>query len=277
LGWTSAYVSANGIRQHYTRTGGNKLPIVLLHGLTDNGLYWTTIAQGIEQDYDVIMPDARGHGLSEPYGEKSAWDDALEDVAGLIRELDLKLPGVIGHSMGAGTAGALAAQHPELVGCLILEDPPLFAKNPTPSPDSAEAHFAFDPWEQSLAGLKAKPRDEQLAIAQSEHPHWPEIELGRWVDTKNQFNLSTFNALTQPRPDWREIVSKIQCPVLLITGDPERGAIITPEIAQEAISLLPHGRVVRIADAGHSIRFDQHDAYLKVLTEFLHESYPPNP
>jgi pimeloyl-ACP methyl ester carboxylesterase len=64
--WFSGDVVANGIRTHYSRTGGQtgggKPPLVLAHGATDSGLCWSRLARALEADYDVIMPDARGHG-----------------------------------------------------------------------------------------------------------------------------------------------------------------------------------------------------------------------
>ena len=39
--WQSAFVNTNGIRLHYTRTGGPNPPLVLAHGVTDNGLCWS--------------------------------------------------------------------------------------------------------------------------------------------------------------------------------------------------------------------------------------------
>jgi N-formylmaleamate deformylase len=47
--WPSGNVIANGIRIHYHRTGGDKPPVVLSHGSTDNGLYWTRVAQALEK------------------------------------------------------------------------------------------------------------------------------------------------------------------------------------------------------------------------------------
>ena len=64
-GWMDGYVKSNGIRIHYYRTGGDKPPLVLNHGAMDDGLCWTRVARVLEQDYDVIMLDARGHGLSD--------------------------------------------------------------------------------------------------------------------------------------------------------------------------------------------------------------------
>ena len=63
--WVSASVMANGIRVHYTQTGGGLPPLILLHGITDNGLCWTRVARTLEEEWDLSMPDARGHGLSE--------------------------------------------------------------------------------------------------------------------------------------------------------------------------------------------------------------------
>ena len=63
--WQQGDVLTNGIRMHYYRTGGNKPPVVLCHGGSDAGLCWTPVAKILEADYDVIMIDARNHGLSE--------------------------------------------------------------------------------------------------------------------------------------------------------------------------------------------------------------------
>ena len=46
-------------------TGGDKPPLLLLHGFNEYGLTWLRVAKELEQDYDIIMVDARGHGRSE--------------------------------------------------------------------------------------------------------------------------------------------------------------------------------------------------------------------
>jgi pimeloyl-ACP methyl ester carboxylesterase len=57
--WQSGELTANGLRIHFTRTGGDKPPMVLSHGVTDYGLCWTPIAQALESDYEIVMVDAR--------------------------------------------------------------------------------------------------------------------------------------------------------------------------------------------------------------------------
>jgi pimeloyl-ACP methyl ester carboxylesterase len=63
--WFNGYVTTNGIKLHYYRTGGDKPQVVINHGAGDDGLCWTRIAMELERNYDVIVPDARGHGKSE--------------------------------------------------------------------------------------------------------------------------------------------------------------------------------------------------------------------
>ena len=71
--WQEGYVQSNGIRLHYTRTDGDKAPMVLVHGLTDNGLAWTRFANVLQATYDLVMVDARGHGLPEGTRESAAY------------------------------------------------------------------------------------------------------------------------------------------------------------------------------------------------------------
>src|SRR5579884_3987242 len=130
--WYSGDVVANGIRIHYYRTGGEKPPLVLNHGATDNGLCWTRLARALEADYDVIMPDARGHGLSDAPETGYSSKERAADLADLIEALHLDKPAVGGHSMGAQTTFRLAADYPDLLRCAILEDPGFRPANPPP-------------------------------------------------------------------------------------------------------------------------------------------------
>lgn len=100
--WNTAVCETNGINIHYTRTGGNKQPLVLLHGLMAKGRCWKGLAHVLEKEYDVIMPDARGHGNSSVPDFGYRYEDHANDVAGLINTLRLSPPILLGHSMGGG-------------------------------------------------------------------------------------------------------------------------------------------------------------------------------
>ena len=104
---SSAGITTNGINLHYYRTARSAQTrswpsLVLLHGITDSGLCWSRVVKALAAEFEMILPDARGHGLSDKPATGYAPQDHAADVAGLIRGLGLERPILIGHSMGAG-------------------------------------------------------------------------------------------------------------------------------------------------------------------------------
>jgi pimeloyl-ACP methyl ester carboxylesterase len=69
--------------------------------------------------------------------------------------------------------------------------------------------------------------------------------------------------------DWRDYSHQVKCPVLLITGDPLLGAIVTPEVAGELKKIWKKPEIIRIEHAGHNIRRDQFDFYHDAIKKFL--------
>ena len=83
--WQSGFVAANGVTLHYTRTGGDKPVVVLAHGVTDAGPCWGPVAEALQDEYDLIMVDARGHGASTTPESGYGPDAQAEDLAGALR------------------------------------------------------------------------------------------------------------------------------------------------------------------------------------------------
>jgi N-formylmaleamate deformylase len=264
--WLINDVQVAGIKIHYYRTGGPHPPLILLHGFSDNGLCWTRVARALEGEYDLIMPDAGGHGLSARLAEAVPSDQSL-DLVGLIQALNLDKPAVLGHSMGASTAALAVAKNPGLVGALVLEDPPWFDQRPTPDKSDGPHHL-----EQWIRNLWAKSYDEIMATGRAANPTWSEDELDPWAESKLQVDRDLFDKIQFKPSPWPEVARHITCPTLLVTGDPELGAIVTPQLAQRAARTWPHGQVVRISGAGHSIHREQYDAYIETVTNFLRKN-----
>lgn len=266
--WTEANILTHGINLHYYRTGGAGLKIILAHGITDDGLCWTPVAEALSPQYDLIMVDARGHGKSE--APDSGYDQATMavELAGFISALNLKKPTILGHSMGAATTLHMAALFPDLPGAIILEDPPAFwAMTETPHQDDFRTGFIA--W---ISSLKRKTRDELLAECRDQNPGWSEAEVGPWADSKHRFSPK-ITALIQSRHASAEadaaILSQITCPVLIITGDQSKGAILGNEQVESLKTHIPQLQHTHIPKAGHNIRRDQFDPYMTVLKNFL--------
>jgi pimeloyl-ACP methyl ester carboxylesterase len=268
--WYEDNIKTNGIQLHYTRTGGDKPPVVLAHGFSDDGLCWTPVAQKLEADYDVIMVDARGHGRSDAPEEGYNPTVMSADLAGVITGLGLNKPAVLGHSMGGSTTMALAGTYPDIPGAIIIEDSG--ARNYF-SEDTPEARERRKHWHDRIINLQSKTHEGLIDHARSDTPTWSEAELEPWANAKLRFNLNALNRQGADEVDWPKILKGITCPALLLTADNDRGAGVTPERAAEMQEIVPQLQVVNISGAGHNIRREQFAPYMQAISTFLAQEY----
>ena len=264
--WESADVQVNGLRLHTTRTGGAKPPVVLAHGFSDDGLCWTPVAEVLAPDYDVIMVDARGHGQSDAPDQGYTMADMAEDLYGVITELGLRRPAVVGHSMGGGTAIALAGLHPDGPGAILLEDaaPLGLAAMHIPHDPSRHARIM-----ESIASRQSKPREQLIAEQRAAAPLWSEAILGLWADSKLRLSPKTAAFDPTGSVDWPVVLRRIACPALLIAADPDRGGMISAESTAAFQSFVPQLRVIRMEGSGHCVRYEQFGRYMDMLRGFL--------
>ena len=269
LDYSEGDVKVNGIRIHYYRTGGNKVPFILLHGATDNGLCWTPVAEFLDKQYDVIMVDAQGHGLSDRLDEDFSFANHARQVVGLINELKITKPVIMGHSMGAGTTVNIASEWPELPQAIILEDPAWRSEKDLAAENSEEMIKQRESFMQALAGYGKRTLEEIIEEGRKNNPVWSEAEIIPWAKSKLQFDPALFSKLQIDRPSFNELVPKIDCPTLLITAD---GGLVNAETAEHAARLWKSDKPfkwVQIKGAGHNIRREQFEKYRETLFDFL--------
>lgn len=264
-GWTDGYVLANGIRIHYWRTGGDKPVLVMAHGFSDDGLSWTNLTKELEDDYDVIMVDARGHGQSDPPSKSDKADAQVEDIAGLIRELNLQKPILMGHSMGSASVAWFAARYPDIPRAVILEDPRLISRPQTNSPAVVDQEAQEKRRAQILARNNT-PYDELVADCLEHNGHWGRSECEIWAISKRTYHPNNAYRNFGNRPSTSELFPKITAPTLILKADAQ-GEVRQKN--EDVARLLKNGKLVHIEGAGHCVRRDQKERLLSVLTEFL--------
>jgi N-formylmaleamate deformylase len=274
--WMPGDVIANGIRMHYVRAGAPRGPVlVLLHGWSDNGLCWTPVARDLEPDYDIVMIDARGHGLSEaPEGPYSA-DVMADDVKGVCDALDLEMPVLVGHSMGAITAVAAVGRYSDRFRAAILEDPAFRTADEQAAVDREEEQRRAAEREESvddeggLLKMRTLSHDEIVAICRRQSPTWPEAELGPWATSKQQVSRNMLTARWERSEPWQEILPRITCPVMVFVPDVALGGMTSSAGAALAKQLLKHGEIVDAPGAGHNVRREQYEPYMQAVRDFL--------
>jgi len=258
--WTAGFCETGAANIHYLRTGGPGPPLVLLHGLTGNGACWRPLARSLEGEFDIVMPDARGHGKSSAPLHAYRYDDHASDVVGLIRGLVLAAPILLGHSMGGMTAAVVASQIGKDISRVILADPTFLTR------ERQREVCDSDVAAQHRRHLSLNKR-EMLAEARARHSHRsPEI-LELLAEATLQTRMSAFDVLTPPSPEYRQLVSTICVPILLVIGDV--GAVVSLETARELQGLNPRVRVEQIQGAGHGVPYDQPERFASVVRSFL--------
>ena len=108
---------------------GNK-PLLLLHGLADHSLVWSSLGDFLAHDYHIVAPDLRGHGDSGKPSQGYSFADVIGDLEALINHLGWSKFHVLGHSWAGKLVPIWARENPQLFNSLILVDPFFIGKMP---------------------------------------------------------------------------------------------------------------------------------------------------
>lgn len=277
-GQSDGYVIGNGIKIHYYRTGGDKPQVVINHGAGDDGLCWTRVAMELEKDYDVILPDARGHGKSASGKKDYSTKQRAADLAGLIQELKLEQPVVGGHSMGAEASMHLASNYPDLTRGIFLEDPPIIL--PGEKLGSGDQSVRMEDVGKMMAKFmrmfKLMPKFIGLRLARKASPTYPDTEILPWINSKKRVSfdfLKSMATMGMDSSDPFEVFRRITVPILLFIGDREKMSIVSQETAQKVVQVNNKIQLVHLQGASHDIRRTRFDGYMPALKIFLEEIY----
>ncbi len=269
-------------------------PMVLLHGMRDHALSMKSIALAFPE-YRVIAMDLRGHGDSDNPGSYTM-TQLVADLRALVDYFKLTRLTLIGHSLGGHIVSKFAAFYPAEVDRLVLIDgmgPPQKGKKQTEE-DRLEHWRTHINTALSMNIERRAMRNKEDALQRllrnnpklghesarfivehgiEEHPDggicW------KW-DPRVNMVWSTFS-----HEESEELYSRINCPVLIITGEnsmdywtqnrPELSGMQTLhdiEIERRR-QLFKNAEHEVIKGAGHMIHYDEPDSLNRVIQDFL--------
>jgi pimeloyl-ACP methyl ester carboxylesterase len=220
------------------------------------------LARALEDEFDVVMPDARGHGGSSAPDYGYRYDDHASDVVGLLRSLELARPVLLGHSMGGMTAAVAASRGEGRIRGLILVDPTFLSLErqcEVRDSDVADQH-------RRALGLG---KSELIAEARARHPRRSVEIIELQAEARLETRMGALDVLTPPNPEFRAVVNAIEVPCLLVIGDD--GAVVTLETATELRGLNPRVRIEQVQAAGHGLPFQQPERLAELVLSFLRE------
>jgi pimeloyl-ACP methyl ester carboxylesterase len=255
-------------------------PLVLLHGLSANATSWAPVIDRFGDQWAAHALDFRGHGRSARTPGRYRLDDYLTDVDRLLQLIG-EPSIVVGHSLGAVAAAALAQDEHPLVAGVFLEDPPLYLVEPNAFANSSFAP-GFTVLREHIERLQTEGAPVQTyrdLLAGSPHPAgdrlgdhlhddalWSRAEALAQVDPEAitaVLDGTTFGTFRADRP--------LRCPVTVVRADAAYDPGFLPEHTDRLLRSSPHVAVVAMPGAGHNVRGDRASRryYLDVLEGFL--------
>ena len=254
---------------------GHKL--VFLHGLMGTGSNWGRIVPAFEADYQVLRYDQRGHGRSTKPDSGYHPRDFAADLKIILDELGWDRVYLVGHSMGGRNALEFAAQNPERIIKLVLEDI---------GPNSN--YVAVERMERllDLVPLPFVDREEMRRFFAEDYPAliswYPNAPtIAKFLQTNIEIlpdgsqawrfaREAIFKTLREARledrwPMWQNL----KPPTLVIRG--ELSNDLDPETFRRMGVLRPQTKLVQIEGAGHWVHFEQTQAFIRVVQAFFGE------
>lgn len=268
-GWTEGTVRANGIDVHYTRTGDGTAdlpPLVVCHGVFDDGPCRTPLAREFADEYDVVLLDARGHGRSDAPDSGYGVGERVADLVGATEALDLADPVLFGHSLGGDTVAATAARHPELPRAVVVVDPAGMLDGDDADGDDVAA--GAQEWIQSWHD---HTKAELLTVDDELRGH---VEAGeealarRLADARCRVDPAITAVFEDGPIDPAEVFPAIEAPTLVLKADADEGG---RQRDREHEAHLPDGRLVHVDGAGHCVFRDERAVATQELRSFLAE------
>lgn len=256
--------------------------LVLLHGITSSAAAnWPSIAHWSQRGWRVIALDARGHGLSprwQPQQLLRAGQQLVDDVVEVLEYLPTPAAGfkpiLIGHSMGAATAAVVAAQRPDLVSALVLEDPARYGTR-SHSELLRRGQARANHVNRTLADLPASLMALLENAGTPGQPSAQEALPSLWASQQlDQSLLGT--GVVAPEVEFTQLMESISLPTLLLTGDRRGEARVGAQLLAQLMEQNPHicGQVM--PGAGHQVRRANPQAYYDVVDAFLQAQVPAN-
>ncbi len=270
------HVVVDGFRLHYLDWGSRERPaLVFLHGGSLTAHTWDLVCLALRREHHCLAIDQRGHGDSE-------WSPTLDyapeaharDIGGLIEELGLERPVLIGQSLGGLHAMTLAMDSADELAGIVAVD-----VGPGVQMAGAQRIIDFamsDPGPGPLEAFVARAvafnhrRDPRLLRHSLLHNlrQLPD-QTWTWKYDRRRISADYFASTRERVEALRDRAEAITCPVLVVRG--ADSDVFSDARAAAFAAALPNGRWATVADAGHNVQGDNPRGLVEALVAFLAE------
>lgn len=246
-------------------THGKGPAVILIHGFASDGSEWENQIATLAEDFQLIIPDLPGSGLSDFNSDVHSMEDHADCINEVMEDLVLEKATVIGHSMGGYIALAFAEKYPDKLTALGLF-------HSTAAEDSEERrnvrrkgiefikeHGVAKFQEQTIPNLFSEQTKQ-------ERPELVEEIVARFSNLKEESLVDYYEAMME-RPDRIAVLKNIQKPVLFIAGEADKTIPLNVMLEQSHLPELSYFHVLN--HSGHMGMLEEPENSNKFLRAFL--------
>ena len=251
----------NGVKIFYVdvdtredRTTGT--PLVFVHGAGSSHLIWALQLREFSAEHRSIALDLSGHGKSgDVEGDVSIEKNFAEEVAALVRHLELDCFILVGHSMGGG-----------VVMSYVLKESVLKPKALVLVDTSSDLDLS-----KLRAGLMKETAEDRVFFFKSRlfNQYTETYQLKKLDDEMRLANplIMTRDLAACSKFDITDRIGEIDIPTFVLVGSDDD--IITPTMAAEFEKKFPRADIAVVKDADHIPMVEQPEEFNRLFRKFV--------
>ena len=247
----------------YWDDGGERPPVLLIHGVGADGTSWDQIAPALAADFRVLRLDLRGHGRSGHIAGALTLDDFVHDAVDVLDASAVPAAHVVGFSLGGMIAQGIALQHAHRANRLVLLS--AVAGRTAEERERVQARLKIlreqghrrDHWRRAGALVHVRlhrppPRNGGQRMRQLQENHAPSYAAAYTV-----FSTS----------DLGDRLHAIRAPTLVATGEHDIGS--NTRMARYMHEQIEDSRLTILPGLRHSILVEAPDLVARLVRNFL--------
>ena len=254
----TGYADLPGVRLWYTDSGGNGVPLILLHANTGNADGWQYNIPGfVEAGYRVVAFDRRGWGRSTANPDTGPQPGTIaDDLHALVEHLGIDRFHLVGVAGGGFAAYDYVLWHPERLRSLVIA-----------ASSGAIVNEELQQLRQktALPGISSWPA-EFREVSMGYRATNPE-GLQRWLEIHHSSQQQGAPAQPQRTKITFEKLATIRVPTLLMPGDQD--VLTPPWVMRRQLAHIPAAKFIVLPEAAHSINWEQPEAFNRHVLDFI--------
>ena len=261
--------SSDSVQLSYQQYGKGE-PLILITGFAAGAWIWFRQTDSLSQNFRVLTFDPPGIGKSEFRERTSQMRSLADDIANLLRGLEIERAHILGASFGGFVAQEFALSYPELTRSLTLSCTSFGGPNHVLP--AAEVMVAL----ASMSDFNTEER-----VRRNLAPAFSADFMRDHADVVEQvIELRMANPVDERAFRWQmaaamsfnaeALVRDITAPTLVVTGDADQ--VVPPQNSRNLAVQIPGAALKMIKGGSHLFFIEQADEFNSAVTEFLNRN-----